>query len=409
MKSHSRVALGLMMGLGVLSLAEAPAAAKKQAPAANAGLAKPERDALATLKAAVDARDFPAATTALSTAQSVVRSAEGRYYLAVLQVEVARGTNNLPLLSSAADALMASGRLTPAEQGSLYASQGALYSFANDRKRAEEAFARAMELAPNADTAITLAQFKIAQGRYAEAVALVDRAIGLRKSTGVPVPESWYRRALFLAASASLTPQVMKFNRDWIAAYPSPENWRDAVLDYRDYGKPDASTLLDAIRLQRLAKGLAGERDYMEAAQAFTAAGLPGEAKSVLDEGVSSRTIDPTKPTFKEAIAAANRNAASAKTRLAGLRNAASAAATGAPALDAGDQALSFGDYAGAAELYRAAVLKGGADSDAANLRLGIALALAGRATEAEAAFRSVSGSRTELANLWLIWLGQRS
>jgi hypothetical protein len=70
---------------------------------------------------------------------------------------------------------------------------------------------------------------------------------------------------------------------------------------------------------------------------------------------------------------------------------------------------LSFGDYAGAIELYGSAIQKGGADADAANMRLGIALALSGRRPEADAAFRSVSGPRSELASLWLAWLGQRS
>jgi tetratricopeptide (TPR) repeat protein len=409
MKSVSSFGLGLMLGFGAISLAAVPAEAKKEAPPAGPNLSRAEREALATLKAAVDARDFGAATSALASAQSVVRGAEGRYYLAVLQVDVARGTNNLALLSSAIDTLMASGRLSQAELASLYASQAAIASFGNDRKRTEEAYARAMELAPSPEVAINLAQSKINAGRYADAVALIDRAIVLRKTTGVPIPESWYRRALFLSTSVSQVPQALKYNRDWIATYPSTENWRDAILTYRDYGKPDPATLVDAVRLQRLAKALAGERDYLEAAQAFTAAGLPGEAKSVFDEGVSGRMVDPAKPSFKEAIVAATREAAAAKSRLASLRTAAAGAATGAPALQVADQLLSYGDYAGAIEFYRTALLKGGADADAANTRLGIALALSGRRAEAETAFRSVAGARAELASLWLIWLGQRS
>jgi tetratricopeptide (TPR) repeat protein len=409
MKSLSSFGLGLTLGLAAVSLAASPAEAKKEAPAAGPVLSKAERTALATLKAALDARDYGAATSALASAQSVVRGSEGRYLLAVMQVEVARGTNNIALLSSAVDTLIASGRLSQPELASLYASQGALAGLGNDRKRAEEYYGRAFDLAPSAETAMTLAQFKIAAGRNAEAVALIERAILLRKPTGQPIPESWYRRAIFLATGISLAPQALKFNRDWIAAYPSGDNWRDAILTYRDYGRPDPAALIDAIRLQRLAKGLAGERDYLEAAQAFTAAGLPGEAKSVFDEGVSSRMVDPAKPSFKEAIAAATREASAARGRLAGLRTAAAAAATGGPALQAADQLLSFGVYAGAIELYRAAVQKGGADAEAANMRLGIALALSGRRVEADAAFRSVTGSRSELASLWLIWLGQRS
>jgi hypothetical protein len=38
-----------------------------------------------------------------------------------------------------------------------------------------------------------------------------------------------------------------------------------------------------------------------------------------------------------------------------------------------------------------------------------MALALAGQRAEAEAAFRSVTGPRAELASLWMLWLAQRA
>ena len=47
------------------------------------------------------------------------------------------------------------------------------------------------------------------------------------------------------------------------------------------------------------------------------------------------------------------------------------------------------------------------ADANLANIRLGAALALAGKRAEAETAFRAVTGPRAELAQLWLLWLSQ--
>src|SRR4051812_20373805 len=127
MKSLCRVALGLMLGVGAASLVIVPADAKKrEAEPAGPNLTAAERNALSTLKAALDAHDYPAAASALSAAQSVVRSADGRFYLAVMQVEVARGTNNLALLGSTIGTLISSGRVSQAELGSLYASQGAI-------------------------------------------------------------------------------------------------------------------------------------------------------------------------------------------------------------------------------------------------------------------------------------------
>ncbi|HEX8668855.1 MAG TPA: hypothetical protein VF727_10855 [Allosphingosinicella sp.] len=411
MGSVSRLALGLMLGLGAVSvLGVSPAVAKKKnAAPAGPSLSKEERAALAALQAAINSRNYAAAGPALSAAQAAARSKEARYYTNILQLRLARESGNLAAEAAAIDALLASGSVPQAEIGNYYAAQGTLALRNGNRERAEASLTRAVELAPSTDTLLTLAQMKIDTRRSGQALPLVERAIELRRASGQPVPESWYRRALSLATQNAAGPQALRLNREWIAAYPSATNWRDALLVYRDYAQPDPAALVDTFRLMRLSHALAGERDYMEAAQAFTGAKLPGESRSVFEEGVSGRVVDPAKGTFKEAIAASTRAATAARGKLAALRTAATGAATGGPALDAGDQFLSFGDYAAAVDLYQAALQKGGADASAVNTRLGIALALAGRRAEAETAFRAVSGPRAELAQLWLVWLGQRA
>ena len=408
MASVSRLALGISLALGAASIAGAPAVAQKGS--SGPVLAKDERAALAALETALAARNYTAAQGALGTAQAAARGADARYYLAGLQLRLGRETNNTALQASAIEAMLASGRVPAAEQGSLYTTQGALFTFARDRQKAEASLTRALELAPSAETAIALAQAKINLRKDVEALPLIERAIALRTAAGQRVPESWYRRGLNLATIANAGPQVLTFSRALVAAYPSPQNWRDAILLYRDYAKPDQAGTLDTARLLRLSKGLSGERDYLEAAQAFDSANLPAEAHSLFQEGVSGKMVDPTKATFKEAIAAASRRTTAAKPKLAGLRSAGSAAAgTGTAALTAADQYLSFGDYAAAADLYRTALQKGGIDASVAGTRLGIALALAGQRAEADAAFRAVTGPRSDLASLWLVWLGQRA
>ena len=409
MASVSRLALGLTLALGAASvIGTAPAVAKKSSYAGPI-LSKDERAALSQVETALAARNYTGAATALATAQSAARSADARYYAAGLQLRLGRETNNNVMQAAAVDALLASGKVPAAEQGALYTSQGALATFVGNRQKAETALTRGLELAPSAETAIALAQAKIDLRKPAEALTLVDRAIAMRKAAGQPVPESWYLRAVNIASIAKLAPQTLKFSRDLVAAYPSSANWRDAILLYRDNARPDTAGSVDTARLLRLSRALAGERDYLESAQLFDGANLPGEAQSLFQEGVSGKMVDPAKASFKEAIATSGRKANAAKPKLTALRHAASAAAVGTAALDAGDQHLSFGEYAAAADLYRAALQKGGADVGVVNTRLGIALALAGRRPEAEAAFRSVTGPRADLASLWLVWLSQRS
>jgi len=72
--------------------------------------------------------------------------------------------------------------------------------------------------------------------------------------------------------------------------------------------------------------------------------------------------------------------------------------------------------YDEAIALYRAALARPGADAAALNTRLGMALFLAGRRADAEAAFRLAAadteaamqpGNYADLASFWLTWLAQ--
>lgn len=404
-----RAAIALLCA-GASLVPAAVSAQRNAAPAvAYPNVSRAEYDALTALEAALAARNYSAAAGALATAQSAARGSDARFYLAGLQLRYARESGNAPALASAVDALIASGRLSGAQLAPLYVSQGAAAAGNGKREAAEAAYTRAFELAPTADTAIALARIKLDRRKNAEAVALIDQAVQLRRATGQPVPESWLRRGASQSMMSNLPAPAMSFSRQLVAAYPSPENWRDAVLTYRELAKPDAAGQLDAMRLLRLSRGLAGERDYLEAAQTFDTAGLAAESRSVLDEGVNTRMVDPAKATFKEAIANAARKATAEKAKLSTLQASATAAATGAPALQAGDVFLGAGNYAAAADLFRAALQKGSVDPNVATTRLGTALALAGRKAEAEAAFRAVTGPRADLAALWLVWLGQRA
>jgi predicted Zn-dependent protease len=85
----------------------------------------------------------------------------------------------------------------------------------------------------------------------------------------------------------------------------------------------------------------------------------------------------------------------------------AAGAGSAAAATTAGDHLLSFGDYAGAAAAYRAALAQGALDADATNLHLGVALTLAGNRAEAISALQAVSGPRSEIAGLWLAYAGR--
>ena len=408
MKSVSTIALGVTLALGTAaSLVAVPAAAQEQAQVPE--FSKEERAAFRALTTALTARDYPAATAALATAQSAARSGYARYLASALQLRLGIETGNSGLQSTAIDSMIGSGAVPASELPQLYRNQAALLQSAGKLEAAETSLTRYVELAPNDPEALlALAQVKHDRKKPQEAVALIGRAIAQRTASGQPAPEAWYKRALNLAMMHRMAPQALQYSRDLVSAYPTPINWRDAMLVYRDMAQPDSGAAIDGWRLVRAAKGLSGERDYLQFAQALNGAGLAAESRAVLDQGVAARMVDPAKPAFKEAIATAAKQAAAARTGLAAQHSAAMAAATGTLALSAGDAHLAAGDHAKAAALYRAAIEKGGVDLAVANTRLGVALALAGNKAEAEPAFRAVTGPRAELASLWLVWLAKR-
>jgi hypothetical protein len=390
--------------VGAALLLAAPAAAQQQA----AALGKEERAALLALQTALDARNYPAASAALPAAQASVRTGYARYLASALQLRLGIETGHVGLQSSAIDGMIQSGAVPAADLPMLYRNKAALVQDAAKRETAEAAIARYVELVPGDPAGlVALAQVKVDRKKPQEAVGLIEQAIAARTATGQPAPQAWYKRGLDIAL-ANRMPQSLKFAQGLVSAYPHATNWRDALLVYRDTARPDLQADIDAWRLMRSAKALAGERDYLQFAQALSNAGFAAESKSVLDEGVAARMVDPNKAVFKELIASSAKRAAAERAGLARKEAAATAATDGAASLAAADALLSYGEYARAAALYRAALQKGGVDPSLASSRLGIALALAGQRTEAQAALGAVNGAREDLASLWLVWLAQR-
>jgi tetratricopeptide (TPR) repeat protein len=420
MKSVSRIALGVALVLGGASVvATAPADAQKKkkgdaaAPAAQGpALSKEERAALLPVQNAITAKDWGAAQAALPAAVAAATGPGGRYYVGRFQVEIGIGLNNTALQSQGLDNMIASGQVPAADLPTFYRNQGALANTANNKAKAEAAFAKVVELTPNDPQAlISLAQVKSDLKKPAEAVQLISRAIELKSGAGQKVEESWYKYALKLAFDGRSNPALremsQKLSRDLVTAYPTKENWRDSVLIFRDTNNLDAAADLDVLRFMRASGSLAGERDWYDLADGLVKAGNYAEAKAVLDDGIAKRMIDSKKPYFADLSRLISARMAGDRASLNGEESKAMAAATGANALKIGDAFYGYGEHAKAIALYRAALTKGGVDANLVNTRLAMALLASGDRAGAETAFRSLTGPRQNLGAFWLAWLAR--
>lgn len=388
-----------------------PAGPAVQTPG-NLRLTASERAALLPLKQAVDARNWTAAAAVFPAARAGAQSEDARYVLARLELEMAIGNQNRTAQSQAISAALASGRAPADEQAELHRQYASIAYDVGNLNTVEASLNRALQLAPNDPESLSmLAQFSRNRNRGPQAIAFFERAFRSAAASGRPLPESRYRVALAMAEQANLRPASIEFARQLVSAYPTPVNWRDAIIVLRTVGTPvDPALSLDALRLMRAAGALAGERDYMAMAQALEAAALPGEVKAVLDEGVSRGMVTAADAAPRALLTSANQRITRERGGLAAqLAQARGPTATAAQARTVADTLFGYGRYAEAAELYRLASTRVGEDPNLLSTRLGAALALGGQRAEAEAAFRATTGPRAELAALWLAWLARRT
>ena len=408
----SKFTMAAVLALGGPALLATPALAQKKdaAEAAAPQLSKAEREALLPLQTAYDAGDFATAKTAAAAAAPVATGVDAKHFVAQYQYQIGLKTEDYKLQADALEALIASPKSVQSEIPNMWSQVGTIsFNYLRDYERAERALTQKIALTPNdAESTSNLARVKIQLKKRQEALPLIRKAIQLQTASGQKAQESWHKLALELAYSAK-SPESLAISRDLLVAYPTTQNWRDSLLIYRELGRPDSEAEIDTYRLMRASKSLGGKRDYLLYADTVDRKGLPGEAKAVLEDGIGSRMLDGSEADVKSFLTAASRRASEDRSTLNSEVGKAMSAASGTPALGLGDALLGYGDYAKAADLYRAAIQKGGVDANVANTRLGIALGLAGQKAEAETAFKAVTGARAELANYWLVWLAQRA
>lgn len=368
-------------------------------------LSREENAALQPVQAAVQAQNWEAANTALQAAQASIQSPYGRYVVGQFQLQIGIGTNNQQIQSQAVDTMLASGGAPAERVNALLDAQVAFAIQAQNYAVAETGLTRLLEGDPNnVERISTLGQVKLRLNKNDEAAALFRRALELSTANGQTAPEDVYRRALATVYQARQAGPAIDLARQLATAYPTRRNWRDALTIYRELGGIDGGMELDVRRLMRAAGALTSEADYVEYAEAVNRAGLPGEVKAVLDEGVSRNVLRAGGPQ-SQLLANASEAVAGDRAGLAGQRAAAMAAPEARRVVSLADAYASYGQDAEAIELYRAALQKTGADADLINIRLGAALFRAGQRAEAETAFRAVTGQRQQLANFWLAFL----
>lgn len=417
MNLTSRYALVAALGLAIAAVGPgAPAFAKKkeEASASAPKLGDAIRKPLAVADAAIKQKDIPGAEAAITSARSIAQTPDEKYVVAQFSLNVAQLSGDQGKLAAALDEMIATGeaaqRLTPADRQKFYWYQGQFAYQAKNYPKAETALNAAIAAGTTEQDAYAiLADSQSRNGKGAQAVATLQKVIDAKAAAGQPVPSEWYGRGADIASRGKLPNEFLKITTSWLSAYPVKQNWHDSLFIYRQMAGLAGDSELDLLRLARTVGvlPLSAGSNYTDYALAVYLR-FPAEAVEVLNEGIAAGKLNPaTSQNTREVLALSKPKVAADKASIPGAVTAANGAkATYKSVLTTGDLIYGFKDFAKAAQMYKLALSKPGADVGQGNFRLGLALAQAGDKEGAKAAFNAVTtGAYAALASYAKVWV----
>ena len=351
--------------------------------------------ALIDLQTAVNANDTANIPARVAAAQAVAQTNADRYLIAQLQLRAAVNANNNAAASQALEAIAASGVIAGPQLGELYASLGQKLYQEKQYAEAARLIERASALSPaNKDLALLLGDAQLAGGNKAAAMATYQKLLQAQRAAGGKPSEDLYRRVVQAAYDAK-APGAADLAREWVSAYPSPLSWRNSIGIYRNLNKPDLESTLDLFRLMRAANA-------MDANDLSVYLTLLSDQSNFIEAQTALEQVQARNGQVQTMATSLNSKPRPSE---ADLLSAVKGAQTGAAVLRIGDRLYGLGSYAKAAEVYAQAKARG-VDANLVAERTGVALARAGDKAGAINAFKSVTGARSGVAQMWLIYLG---
>ncbi len=311
----------------------------------------------------------------------------------------AAGQNDTAI--KAFEAVIASGRLAPAEQLKIIQAVGSMYYRAKDYSKAATWIARYLKEGGNDAQMRTL----LVQSYYlSNDCASVSRLV-LGEDKRRPGEEELQMMQNCFLKQRDNSGYLSALEK-LVAYYPKKEYWTELVN--RMQRKPGFSDRfsLDVMRLKRVTGNLNTAGDYMEMAQLSLQAGVAGEAKKIVDEGFAANVLGSGAQAerHKRLRDLVTKTLADEKP---GVGEAdASAAKDGNALVNIGFSYVANGQSAKGISLMEQGIRKGAMKRpEDAKLHLGIAYLLANQKAKAIQTFRTVQGAdgSADLARLWIL------
>jgi len=398
--------------LAALLLAAAPASlawAAAQDDALRPEVGKPLQAAQGLIKQ----KKFKEALAQIKKAEAAAPlSAKETGLLEQLRGIAAAGTGDNAAAIKSFEAAIASGKLAAADQLRLIQTVAGLSYQAKDYPNTVVWVKRYQEAGGTDEpTLALLGQAYYANGDWANAAKTLSDQIAAVEKGGRKPTEAQLQLLVNAENKQSDSAGYQAALEKLVADYPKPEYWSDVIQ--RLIARPGFSRrlTLDVYRLAQSVGALSSTRQYTDAAELALAAGLPGEAKTLLDQGFASKALGsgPEADRQKRLLALAVQKTEDEQKSIEDNEKKAAAANDGIVLVNTGLDYLGFGQPQRAADLIEQGLAKGvQKNPDEAKLHLAIAYYAAGQKDKALQTFRSVqTGDAADLARLWVIHLSQ--
>jgi Tetratricopeptide repeat len=325
----------------------------------------------------------------------------------------AAGAGDADTAGKALEAVIASGRLPPAEQLKIMEAMAGTYYRAKDYSKAAAWASRYLkEGGTDPQVRTMLAQTYYLSNDFANAAKEIQADIQADEKAGrAPTEEK-----LQLLASAYLkqNDNAGYFNalEKLVTYHPKKDYWADIIS--RIQRKPGFSDRLslDVNRLQLATGNLTAPSDYMEMTQLALQAGFPAEAKKIIDQGFASSALGTGTDAERQKRLRdlATKQASDDRKTLAQNETEAGNAKDGTALINVGYAYVTYGDFDKGLKLMEQGLQKGSVRRpDDATLHLGEAYLLAGQKAKAVQTFKTVQGNdgTADLARLWILHAGR--
>ncbi|WP_447762726.1 tetratricopeptide repeat protein [Sphingopyxis panaciterrae] len=409
-RSMPATAMAAVLGCAMM-ISAAPAGAKEkkekdkkeETKGGGISVSKGFMPAAKKMEDAFKAKDAAALQAALAEAQPTATTPDDKYLAGFYQLQLGILNKDTALQGQGLDTMLETG-LTPAESAAAYNffSGNFAYGAKNYAKAVQRLEAAKTAGSTDAQLPILLMDSYLQQGQVDQGIAVAKAAIEASRAAGQRPSDELYVRPIKALQTANRSNEMLDLMTLRMRDYNQPQVWRQTLFILLQQTGENKEIALDTLRLMRATKSMLQRPEYSEYASLATEAALPGEVVALIKEGKASKVIPTPDPNFDGIAKTQGERAGDEESTLTAYAQKASTQSNPKVAGATGDAMVSYGRYADAVPLYKAAVAAGG-DKELWTYRTGVAQALAGDAAGAKASLAQVTGPRKRLAELWVV------